>query len=170
MEEVVDNIITEAVDESDTSNETTQIETVPFDESWEEAYAEEVQALQEIYPTVDMTSLMANEAFRSLLTGEVKPTLRQVYEMLNPTVLVETQVQTKVEEVLAQALEAAVAEAVERTEKNLLAHIQARGMRPPENGRNASLGVRTHPAVHRLTKHDRAKLALMAQQGETVHL
>ena len=170
MEEVDQNITMDEVAESIEATIHDEQDMTDVTESVEDELASEVQALQEIYPTFDMAKFMADDVFRGLVTGEVKPTLRQVYEMLNPEVLVEEKIQAGVEESLAMAVDAAVTEAVERAEKNLLSHIKARGMRPPENGRNASLGVRTHPAVHRLTKDDRAKLALMAQRGETVQL
>ncbi len=135
-----------------------------------EALAEEATALQAIYPAFDLAGMMEDEGFRGLVSGEVKPTLRQVYEMMRPQVLVEAQVQTKVSESLAAVVDAAVSEAVAMAEKNLCNHIQARGMRPRESGSNAASGVRTHPAVHRLTREDRAKLAQMAQRGENVRL
>ncbi len=134
------------------------------------ALAEEATALQEVYPDFDLSQMMEDETFRALLSGEVRPTLRQVYEMLSPRVLVDTQVQAEVEARLSAAVETAVAEAVAMAEKNLLSHIRARGMRPHESGSNAASGVRTHPAVHRLTREDRAKLAVMAQRGENVRL
>ncbi len=136
----------------------------------EESRESEVVALKEIYPDFDMAQFEDDAQFQGLLRGEVRPTLQQVYEMCCPQVLIQREVAAEVEAKVNQAVEMAVAEAVERAEKNLLSHIQARGMRPQENGKNASGGVRTHPAVHRLTREDRAKLAQMAQQGETVRL
>ena len=162
------NMVEVAQDEQDqSSDESTDSERDCH--HTEDDFAEEVKALQSIYPDFDMAQFEENQLFHALLKGEVRPTLKQVYEMLCPQVLT-AQVEAEVQNRVTQALEHAVAEAVERAEKNLLSHIQARGMRPQENGKNASSGVRTHPAVHRLTREDRAKLAKMAQQGETVRL
>lgn len=139
-------------------------------EGWGEELEAAASQLQAIYPDFDLSQMMADETFRGLVCGESTPTLRQVYEMLHPTLLVREQIETGVNEAISAAVEVAVARAVEQTEQNLLRHIKTRGMRPSENGKNASLGVRTHPAVHRLTRDERAKLAMMAQQGENIRL
>lgn len=161
-----EEVAEDALQDLPTENATDEQESEP----WEEMLAREATALQEIYPSFELTSMMENETFRALLSGEVRPTLRQVYEMLCPEALTEARVQARVQETVSAAVETAVVEAVARAEENLLRHIQARGMRPRENGSNAASGVRTHPAVHRLTREDRAKLAQMAQRGENVQL
>lgn len=159
----VEESVTETTEMEEREEQTNEI-------SWEETLAAEATALREIYPGFELNAMMEDPAFRALAVGEVKPTLRQVYEMLCPDVVMETRVQARVQETVSAAVESAVAEAVARAESNLLRHIQTRGMRPRENGSNAATGVRTHPAVHRLTREDRAKLAMMAQRGENVQL
>ena len=162
------------MDEPITTPETLPTETPDQEASQPSAMELMAQELKAIYPDFDPDQLMQDPTVRGLISGEVTPTLRQVFEMLHPEVLVADQVKAQVEATVAQAVESAVAEAVERAvesaEQNLLSHIKARGMRPPENGRNASVGVRTHPAVHRLTRDDRAKLAQMAQLGQNIQL
>ena len=89
---------------------------------------------------------------------------------------VESAVARAVSEALAAEREAArkseeaVAEAIRLTEERLIGHIRARGTRPPENGMASGAGVRMHPAVDRLTRRDRERLARMAAEGETVRL
>ena len=92
------------------------------------------------------------------------------------TEAVETAVARAVSEALAAEREAArrteaeVAEAVRQTEERMIGHIRARGVRPTESGIVSGSGVRMHPAVDRLTRRDRERLARMAAEGETVRL
>ena len=179
MEEMVEGLspeesltveeVTCEADGEDTPREVGDEEAAPEVDQVSELAAE-VAALQEIYPQLEVSRMMEDPTLKALVSGEIKPTLRQAFEMLCPQVLVEAQVQARVGECLSAAVETAVSEAVAMAEKNLLSHIQARGMRPCESGTNAASGVRTHPAVHRLTREDRARLAQMAQLGENVRL
>lgn len=90
--------------------------------------------------------------------------------------VVESAVARAVSEALAAEREAAkkteteVAEAIRMTEERLIGHIRARGVRPTESGMASGVGVRMHPAVDRLTRRDRERLARMAAEGETVRL
>ena len=92
----------------------------------------------------------------AMLRGEIKPTLRQLYEAVHW------------ESMAAERVEAAVAAAVRESEERLLGHIRARGQRPSENGINAAAGVRMHPAVNRMTRRERAQLARRAECGEHI--
>lgn len=176
-------------------------------------HGEEADRLREVYPWCDPEREMQDPAFRALALGEVRPTLRQVFELLHaseifggasgagavPASEAASVPAPAAASVTAEAsapasapasepasapapapasvpapspsdLEAAVAEAVAQAEARLLQSIQARGMRPVENGLSASGGVRMHPAVGRLTRSERAELARLAERGEHIPL
>lgn len=128
----------------------------------EDTYGVEAEAVRQVYPTFDLTHEMQNPAFRALVRGEARPTLRQVYELCHREALTAEAVSTAVAE--------AVAKAVSRAEAQLVSHIQARGQRPAENGMADRGAVRMHPDVGRLTRSDRARLARRAQEGESIRL
>ena len=128
----------------------------------EDTYGVEAEAVRQVYPTFDLTHEMQDPAFRALVRGEARPTLRQVYELCHREALMAEAVSTAVAE--------AVAEAVSRAEAQLVSHIQARGQRPAENGMADRGAVRMHPDVGRLTRSDRARLARRAQEGESIRL
>ena len=120
--------------------------------SWEA----EAEALRAVYPAFDLAVEMSHPVMGAILRGEVKPTLRQLYEAVHW------------ESIAAERTEAAVAVAVRESEERLLGHIRARGQRPSENGISAAAGVRMHPAVGRLTRRERAPLARRAECGEHI--
>ena len=128
----------------------------------EDTYGVEAEAVRQVYPTFDLTHEMQDPAFRALVRGEARPTLRQVYELCHREALMAEAVSTAVAE--------AVAKAVSRAEAQLVSHIQARGQRPAENGMADRGAVRMHPDVGRLTRSDRARLARRAQEGESIRL
>ena len=120
--------------------------------SWED----EAEALRAVYPGFDLATEMRHPVMGAMLRGEIKPTLRQLYEAVHW------------ESMAAERVEAAVAAAVRESEERLLGHIRARGQRPSENGINAAAGVRMHPAVNRMTRRERAQLARRAECGEHI--
>lgn len=134
----------------------------------------EAEALKLIYPDFDFDAQMQAPMFGELLRGEKRPTLKDIYELCHQEEIVREKVEKTVALTVAEAVEKAVTEAVTRTvaetEQRMLSQIRARGQRPAENGLNAALGVRTHPAVDRLTKADRERLARRASRGETIRL
>ena len=134
----------------------------------------EAAALRLLYPEFDPEVHMKDPLFEGLMSGAIRPTLRQVYELCHGEEIMNARVEDRVAERVAAAVTLAVNEAVDRTvtetEQRLLSHIRARGQRPSESGLHAAQGVRTHPAVGRLTKADREKLARRASRGETIRL
>ncbi|MBQ9781036.1 MAG: hypothetical protein IJW00_08835 [Clostridia bacterium] len=134
----------------------------------------EAEQLRESYPDFDLDTQMSDPLFGGLVRGEIHPSLRQIYELCHSGEIMRQRVEEEVSAAVAQAVEAAVSAAVTRTvtdtEQRMLSQIRARGQRPQESGLNAALGVRTHPAVGRLTKADREKLARRASRGETIRL
>ena len=143
-----------------------------------EGLVSEAEALKAIYPDFDLTAAMDHPVLGSLLRGEGKPTLRQLYEAVHWEDITAGRVETAVaaavaaavDEAVARTLETAVDEAVRESEERLLSHIRARGQRPAENGVSAAVGIRMHPAVERLTRRERAMLAKRAEDGETIKL
>lgn len=134
--------------------------------------SEEAEGLREIYPEFDLAAALEEPILGALLRGERKPTLRQLYEMTHGDSLVQKRMNAEVQARVSEAVSAAVSEAVTRaireTEERLLSHIRARGQRPPEVGMGGAAGIRMHPAVHRLTRKERALLAKRAENGETI--
>jgi hypothetical protein len=55
-----------------------------------------------------------------------------------------------------------------KVENNVTANIQAKGMRPAENGVNNNSGVVVKNDVRQLTKQDRAEIAKRAQMGQAI--
>lgn len=96
----------------------------------------------------------------------------QVEERIQAAVkaAMESAVSGAIETAMASAVNAAVTQAVCEHEERLLEHIRARGHRPSENGTSGEGGIYMHPAVERLTRHERAVLARRAENGETVYL
>ena len=150
---------------------------------------EEAERLRAVYPTFDPEKEIQDPVFRALALGEVRPTLRQVYELCHAAEIFGAHAETASEtapgavseavsgaasEAVAAkdsaAVASAVASAIAEAEERLLGSIRARGYRPPENGLSASGGVRMHPAVDKLTRSDRAQLAKRAERGETIRL
>ncbi len=134
------------------------------------------EGLTERYPNFDLDAALSHPTLGALLRGEMQPTLCQLYEATHMEAIVESRVKGRLDAEIARALEvavpeavaAAVASAVAESEERLIGHIRARGQRPPENGTTASVGIRIHPAVDRLTRRERAMLAQRAERGETV--
>ncbi len=148
----------------------------------------EAWELQKLYPGFDPRTVDADPAIGPYLRGEVRPTMRQLYEAAHLEEIVQSRVDAAVSEAVATAIEATMqqaresaesqateaaeqlATAVRESEERLLGHIRARGHRPAENGVRGESGVRLHPAVERLTRRDRALLASRAERGETIRL
>ncbi len=124
----------------------------------EDTYGTQAEALRAVYPTFDLEREMKDPAFRGLVCGEVRPTLAQAYTLCHG------------EELVAEAVRAAVEAAVAEAESRLTEHIAARGLRPCENGLSARGAVRMHPSVDHLTREDRAMLARRAGRGESIRL
>lgn len=141
-------------------------------EAWEEEFAKEAEALQAVYPGFDLEEQMKDPLFRGIMKGEIRLNLRQVYELCHAGEITRQKVDAAVAATVNEAVDLAVADAVVKavaeTEERMLSGIRARGQRPRESGLNAAQGVRTHPAVGRLTKADREKLARRAFRGETI--
>ena len=132
----------------------------------------EAEGVRAVYPHFDLTAELSHPVLGRILRGEVKPTLRQLYEAVHLDDILESRVasgvQAQVAEAVSEAVSAAVAEAVRETEERLLSHIRARGQRPSEVGTVGGGGIRMHPAVNRLTRKERAMLAKRAENGETI--
>ena len=132
----------------------------------------EAEGVRAVYPHFDLTAELSHPVLGGILRGEVKPTLRQLYEAVHLDDILESRVaagvQAQVAEAVSEAVSAAVAEAVRETEERLLSHIRARGQRPSEVGTVGGGGIRMHPAVNRLTRKERAMLAKRAENGETI--
>ena len=132
----------------------------------------EVEGVRAVYPHFDLTAELSHPVLGAILRGEVKPSLRQLYEAVHLDDILESRVasgvQAQVAEAVTGAVTEAVAAAVRETEERLLSNIRARGQRPSEMGTVGGGGIRMHPAVNRLTRKERAMLAKRAENGETI--
>ena len=146
--------------------------SVEADAAVDAGLLEEAEGVRAVYPDFDLTAALGDPVLGALLRGEIKPTLRQLYEAVHLDEILESRVasgvQAQVAEAVSEAVSAAVAEAVRETEERLLSHIRARGQRPSEVGTVGGGGIRMHPAVNRLTRRERAMLAKRAENGETI--
>lgn len=154
--------------------ETQETAEVSADTPGETGLWEEAAALKQSYPDFDLEDQMKDPLFKGLVEGAIRPDLRMIYELCHSGEITQKKVEAAVSAAVAEAVEQAVAAAVERTvtetEQRMLSRIRARGQRPAESGLNAALGVRAHPAVGRLTRDDRERLARRASRGETIRL
>ena len=134
----------------------------------------EAEGVRAVYTQFDLTAELSHPVLGAILRGEVKPSLRQLYEAVHLDDILESRVASGVQAQVAEAVTSAVAEAVasavRETEEKLLSHIRARGQRPSEVGTAGGGGIRMHPAVNRLTRKERAMLAKRAENGETIQL
>ena len=146
--------------------------SLEVDAAMDAGLLEEAEGVRAVYPDFDLTAALGDPVLGGLLRGEVKPTLRQLYEATHLDSITEgrvaSEVQTRIAEAVSEAVASAVAEAVRETEERLLSHIRARGQRPSEVGTGGAAGIRMHPAVNRLTRKERAMLAKRAENGETI--
>ena len=158
---------------AEVSEEAASAEAAP---AFDAALLTEAEGVRAVYPHFDLTAELSHPVLGAILRGEVKPTLRQLYEAVHLDEILESRVasgvQAQVDEAVtsavSEAVSAAVAEAVRETEERLLSHIRARGQRPSEVGTGGAAGIRMHPAVNRLTRKERAMLAKRAENGETI--
>ena len=158
--------------------EETVVQDMPaVEENREDVPADDIPVDDMEVPPVDVTTPTPEEVCDG--TADLDAQIREAVESAVAARIgeaVESAVARAVSEALAAEREAAkrseeaVAEAVRLTEERLIGHIRARGTRPPENGMASGTGVRMHPAVDRLTRRDRERLARMAAEGETVRL
>lgn len=115
-------------------------------------WAQETEAVKGVYPTFDFDTESQNAQFMHLLTSGVG--VRTAYEVIHN------------DEIISGAMQFAT----QKTQKQTVDNIRARGMRPDEGG----LG--THPAgegqldVSKLTKQQRADMARRALRGEKITL
>lgn len=156
---------------AEVSEEAVSAEAAP---AFDAALLTEAEGVRAVYPGFDLAAEMEHPVLGAMLRGEVKPTLRQLYEAVHLDEVVEGRVanalEARVTEAVSAAVAEAVADAVRATEERLLGHIRARGQRPSEVGTGSGAGIRMHPAVNRLTRRERAMLAKRAENGETVKL
>ena len=158
-------VMEEAVSEEDASPDTAAAD---------DELVAEAEGVRAVYPHFDLTAELSHPVLGAILRGEVKPTLRQLYEAVHLEDILESRVASGVQAQLSEAVSGAVAEAVaaavRESEERLLSHIRAHGQRPSEVGTVGGGGIRMHPAVNRLTRKERAMLARRAENGETIEL
>jgi hypothetical protein len=157
---------------AETTVETAEEISAGADSMTDPSFLAEVEAVRAVYPDFDPAAALEHPVLGELMRGQVKPTLRQLYEAVHLEDILENRVtarvQAQVAEEVSSAVADAVAAAVRETEERLLANIRARGQRPAEVGAVSGAGIRMHPAVNRLTRRERAMLAKRAENGETI--
>lgn len=115
--------------------------------------ADELRGTKEkpgLYPNFDLRAETQNPQFLSLLKSGID--LKTAYEVIH-----------------MDDIKSNIAKTTAKTvENNVTANIQAKGMRPAENGVNNNSGVIVKNDVRQLTKQDRAEIARRAQMGQTI--
>lgn len=128
---------------------------IKVDEQVAEWYrqADELRGTKEnpgLYPDFDLRAETQNPQFLSLLKAGID--VKTAYEVVHMDDIKNTIAKTTAKKV----------------ENNVTANIQAKGMRPVENGVNNNSGVIVKSDVRQLTKKDRAEIARRAQMGDTI--
>ena len=101
--------------------------SVEADAAVDAGLLEEAEGVRAVYPDFDLTAALGDPVLGALLRGEIKPTLRQLYEATHLDTVTAGRVASEVQAKVAEAVSAAVAEAVRETEERLLSHIRALG-------------------------------------------
>jgi hypothetical protein len=102
------------------------------------------------YPEFDLKKESLNQDFVSLLKSGVN--VKAAYEVVHMD-----DIKNNIAKTTAKTVE-----------NNVTANIQAKGMRPAENGVNNNSGVVVKNDVKQLTKEDRAEIARRAQSGQAI--
>ncbi len=110
----------------------------------------EAEETRKVYPSFSLESEVQNPEFKSMISHGVP--VRHAYEVLHLN-----DIKAGVAQMTAQA-----------TEKQVTDNVRARGSRPVENGTSAQSGFVVKDDVSRLSKKERAELALRAQRGEII--
>lgn len=113
-------------------------------------WAQQGEALREVYPGFDFEAEAQNPEFLKLLSNNVD--VKTAYEVLHMD-----DIKTGVAATTAKA-----------AERNVTETIRAKGMRPAENGAAPGSGVLVKNDVSKLTKADRAEIARRVARGEKI--
>lgn len=115
------------------------------------SWLSEAKEVKEKYPEFDLDLALSNPQFRSLISQknpEYRPSMTQVYELLNLDKIKEN---TK-----------------HVAQKETVANVLARGARPNEAGAKAQPGAVYKSDVSKLTKADRKEILRRVSMGETI--
>lgn len=110
--------------------------------------AESVKA--EHYPDFDLKAELKNRDFVGLLKNGID--VKTAYEVFH----------------MNELMESSARNAALNAEKNTVAKLQQKAARPVENGVNSQQGTVLKTAMSKLSKKDRADLAMRAQKGEII--
>lgn len=120
-----------------------------------ETYSEWMQqadALKEVYPDFDLQTECQNDTFLQLLQSNID--MQTAYEVIHR------------DEMMRQTL----AGAVQKTRESVVRDIQARGMRPTENGLTSTAAAVTKTDVSKMTKAEREEIEKRVLRGERIVL
>ena len=110
----------------------------------------EGEELQKLYSGFDLAAEVREPRFRALLRSGIP--VRHAYEVIH------------MDEIKARVAETAA----KNMERQVVAGIRAKGVRPAENGTAAQSGFTVKGDVSKLTRKDRAEIARRAARGEKI--
>ena len=113
---------------------------------------QQADALKETYPDFDLQAECQNDTFLQLLQNNID--MQTAYEVIHR------------DDVMRQTL----AGAVQKTRESVVRDIQARGMRPTENGLDSTAAAVTKTDVNRMTKAEREEIERRVLRGERIVL
>lgn len=122
--------------------------SVDADEPWEREAAD----VRQLYEGFDLATERQDPRFEAMLQAGVP--MLDAYRAVH------------IEDILARRSEQIRADA----EQRITLHVQARGVRPAENGTVGTQGVQLWQNVHQLTRQKRAEIAGRAHNGERITL
>ena len=108
------------------------------------------EQMKSVYPSFNLQAELQNPNFAQLLRNNID--VRTAYEVIHK------------DEIIPAAMQFAVNTAEQKLAKNIMAN----GSRPKENGLGSQSSVLTTSDVSKLTKEQRAELALRASRGERI--
>lgn len=115
-------------------------------------WMQQADALKETYPDFDLQAECQNDTFLQLLQNNID--MQTAYEVIHR------------DDVIRQTL----AGAVQKTRESVVRDIQARGMRPTENGLASTAAAVTKTDVNRMTKAEREEIERRVLRGERIVL
>lgn len=116
------------------------------------SWMREAEEVKTVYPQFDLDAECANEDFLRLLQANVD--VKTAYEVVHRDELIS----------------GALAETARKTREAVVNDIRSRGMRPSENGVDASAAAVTKPDVNKMTKADREEIERRVLRGERIVL
>ncbi len=115
-------------------------------------WMQQAETLKQIYPSFDLKAECQNDTFVNLLKNNVD--VKTAYEVIHRD----------------DILGGAMAYTAQQVRQHVVSDIQARGMRPAENGTSSAPAAVTKPDVNKMTKAQREEIEKRVLRGERIVL